>query len=202
MDMSKDWPFKDATNTATFASRYIFKSEPICRVYHDWDDGAWQFHPDRHPEQSDIMIVCLEAVFKLDPTIGELNDLPPGWKAERTNSQAPWIRSKHHPYPVFKDDGFYLDDATAYSEFCKIPDAKDRDGLKTGQVVQLIFRFADEWSQRHDNDCERMWVEVIEVNDDYGDYRGRLLNQPHLHDAIHEGDELCFHPTHVFAING
>ncbi|MBB5034522.1 hypothetical protein [Prosthecobacter vanneervenii] len=198
--MNKDWPFTDATNTAAFVSRYVLEGEPICRVYHDWDDGAWQFHPDRDPEQPDIRIVCLEHVYELDPSIGELHDLPYGWKAERCNPHAPWTRSRHHPYPVFEENGFYLDDATAYSKFCNIPDAKDRESLQAGQSVKLIFRFADEWSERRGNDSENMWVELIEVNNDYGDYRGRLLNQPLLHSAINKGDELWFHPTHVFAI--
>lgn len=198
--MSTDWPFKDATNTMSFASRHIFKGESIRRVYHDWDDGTWQVHPDRDPGQSDAILVCLESVFKLDPTVGELYDLPPGWKAERSHPHAPWVRSRDHPYPVFKDDGFYLDDATEYEKFCKIPDATDRESLKTGYLVQLIFRFADEWSERQDNDCERMWVEVIEVDEDCVRYHGRLTNQPHLHAAINEGDTLWFHPIHVFAI--
>ena len=198
--MNKDWPFTDATNTAAFDSRYVLEGEPICRVYHDWDDGAWQFHPDRIPEQSDIKIVCLEHVFELDPTVGKLHDLPCGWTAERTNQQSPWVRLKDHPFPVFKDDGFYLDDATAHKEFCEIPAAGVREGLKEGQLVKLIFRFADEWSERQDNDCERMWVEVLEVDAENVCYRGRLLNQPHLHRDIDKDDELWFHPIHVCAI--
>lgn len=199
--MIKDWPFADAANTAAFVSRYVMQGEPICRVHHDWEDCAWQFHPDRIPELSDSMIVCLEHVFKLDRTIGELHDLPCGWTAERTARYNPWVRLKDHPFPVFKDDGFYLDDATAYKEFCEIPAAEIREGLKAGQLVKLIFRFADEWSERQDNDCERMWVDVLEVDAENVCYRGRLLNQPHLHTAIHEGDELWFHPMHVFAID-
>ena len=46
-----------------------------------------------------------------------------------------------------------------------------------------------------------MWVEVLEADAENTRYRGRLLNQPHLHTTVHEGDELWFHPIHVFAID-
>lgn len=151
------------------------------------------------------MVVCLKEVLKLDPTVGELHDLPFGWKAERTAPNAPWLRSRNHPFPVFKDDGFYLEDATEYErlypELYKIPAAEEREGLEVGKSVKLIFRFADEWSERHDNECELMWVEVLEVDAENVHYRARLLNQPHLHTAISAGDEIWFHPIHVFAIH-
>jgi hypothetical protein len=203
--MTEDWPFKAAPNTTTFVSRHIFKGDPICHVYHEWDEDAWQFLPNRDTEQSDAMIVCLKEVLKLDPTVGELADLPFGWKAERTGPKAPWLRSRNHPFSAFKDDGFYLDDASEYErlypELYKIPSIEVRKGLEVGKLVKLIFRFADEWSERQDNDCERMWVEVLEVDAENIRYRGRLLNQPHLHTVINEGDELWFHPIHVFAID-
>lgn len=203
--MTENWPFKDAPNTASFVSCHIFKDDPICHVYHEWHDGSWQFMPNRISRQADLMIVCLKEVFKLDPTVGELHDLPFGWKAERTALNAPWLRSRNHPFPVFKDEGFYLEDVTEYERFYpdlnKFPSAEEREGLEVGASVKLIFRFADECSERQDNECERMWVEVIETDAENIRYRGRLLNQPHLHTVIHEGDELWFHPIHVFAID-
>lgn len=202
--MEKDWPFDAAPNTTTFVSRHIFKGDPICHAYHDWALDEWQFLPNRDTRQSDAMIVCLKEVLRLDPTVAELADLPSGWKAERTGPGAPWIRKRNHPFPVFKEDGFYLDDATVYEQLYpeqyKIPPVETREGLEVGQMVKLIFRFADEWAERHDNECERMWVEVLEVDAENLCYRGRLLNQPHLHAAINEGDELWFHPVHVFAM--
>ena len=203
--MTEDWPFKDAPNTTTFVSRHLFKGDPICHVYHDWEDGAWQFLPNRITEQVDAMIVCLKEVLKLDPTVAELHDLPFGWKAERTTLNTPWLRSRNHPFPIFKDNGFYLDDATEYErlypDLYKIPSTEEREGLEVGASAKLIFRFADEWSERQDNDCERMWTEVLEVDAENVRYRGRLLNQPHLHTAIDAGDELWFHPRHVFSLD-
>ncbi len=95
--MTADWPFTDAPNTATFVTRHIFNGDLISHVYHDWDDGAWQFLPNRITESAGIMIVALDEVLKLDPSVGDLHDLPLGWKAERTAINAPWLRSRNHP---------------------------------------------------------------------------------------------------------
>lgn len=202
--MENNWPFNDAPNTVTFVTRHVFSGSPICYAYHDWEDGCWQFLPDRITEKADAMLVSLEEVYKVDPSIGGLADLPHGWMAHRKNTSAPWIRSKYHPYPVFADDGYYLDDATEYArlypEIYQIPSEELRETLLVGDTVKLIFRFADEWSPRQDNQCERMWVEVIEIDEENQNYRGRLLNTPHLHTAIAEGHECFFHPVHVFAI--
>lgn len=103
--MKKVWPFKEAANIATFVSKHLFSGDPICYAYHDWEDGSWQFLPNRGTQQSDVMLVCLEDVYKLDTSIGELADLPPGWMAKRDGPFSPWSRSKDHPYPVFADDG-------------------------------------------------------------------------------------------------
>ncbi|MFO1483258.1 MAG: hypothetical protein U1F71_07795 [Verrucomicrobiaceae bacterium] len=204
--MESDWPFKEVPNTATFVTSHVFNGEPICYAYHNWDDGTWQFLPDRVTEQADAMLVCLKEVFKIDHSIGELANLPHGWMAHRENRSAQWIRSKHHPYPVFADDGYYLDDATDYErlypELYQIPCEHLREALRTGDLVKLIFRFADEWSARKDNQCERMWVEVIAVDEENQNYQGKLLNTPHLHSVIGEGHTLWFHPIHVFAIDG
>lgn len=203
--MDHTWPFSDPPNTMAFVSRRYFQSDAICHVYHAWSDGSWTFLPDCVIEDSDAMIVCLAEVMKKDLSIGQLSALPYGWKAERLSPSAVWTWSKDHPYPVHAEHGYYLDDATVYEELYpdqySIPDKTMRDNLPVGQVVKLIFRFAAEMAERQNNECERMWVEVLEVDTDYGRYRGRLLNQPKRHTAISEGHELWFHPIHVFAID-
>jgi hypothetical protein len=202
--MDNIWPFHEEPNTGAFASRHIFSGDPICYVYHDWDDGSWQFLPNRATEQSDAMLVCLKEVYYLDPSIGDLADLPPGWMAKRISASSPWTRAKNHSFPVFAEDGFYLDDATEYErlypDLYQIPTEQLRKNLKTGELVKLIFRFADEWEPRKDNQCERMWVEVLAADEDNQNFQGKLLNTPHLHSAIGEGYEFWFHPLHVFAI--
>jgi hypothetical protein len=40
----------------------------------------------------DAMLVCLKNIVACDPTILELADLPPGWRAIRRSLNDPWHR--------------------------------------------------------------------------------------------------------------
>jgi hypothetical protein len=66
---------------------------PILLVSHDADDGMWQFLDGRDdPAADDAVVLGLECVFSLDPSIAELADLPLGWQAWRDSMQQPWQR--------------------------------------------------------------------------------------------------------------
>jgi hypothetical protein len=202
--MSADWPFSDPPNVATMVSRYILEGEPIIFAYRDWEDGMWLFLPNRVTEASHGRLVALQEVYQLDPSIAELVDLPAGWKAHRASPESPWERQKNHPFPIFAERGFYLEDATEYArqrpDLYEIPPEAFRTDLQIGDMAKLIFRFADEESARTDNDSERMWVEVVEVDKENARYRGTLANEPQAHSEIAYGDELWFHAIHVFDI--
>ena len=91
--MIDHWPFSDPRNVLTFTVRQIVRDRhPILRVTHDSDDGAWQFLEWTTPNEEDAMILCLEEVAKLDPSIFELADLPLGWRATRRNASDTWHR--------------------------------------------------------------------------------------------------------------
>jgi hypothetical protein len=91
---NEDWPFADPKNVAVFTTTQIFRSgQPILRVSHDDDDGAWQFHTGvAKVETKDLMIVALEEMVEHDHTICELADLPCGWLAERDSIGGSWKR--------------------------------------------------------------------------------------------------------------
>ena len=42
----------------------------------------------------DAMLVSLEEIVKLDPSLFEISDLSPGWQAVRESVDQPWIRSE------------------------------------------------------------------------------------------------------------
>lgn len=87
------WPFDDPENVAVFTTRQVMRDgRPILWVSHDAEDGAWQFHSGEAVEVADAMLVSLRSVFRLDPSIGELADLPLVWKAWRTAPGDPWRR--------------------------------------------------------------------------------------------------------------
>jgi hypothetical protein len=91
--MSDAWPFADPKNVATFTVRQIaVDGHPILRVYHDIEDGGWQFLERDKPSMKDAMLVSLNNVVARDPTVLELADLPLGWQAMRQTSTDPWQR--------------------------------------------------------------------------------------------------------------
>jgi hypothetical protein len=91
------WPFPDPTNVATFTTRYVAQEkQPIVAVYHD-DEGAWQFHSaDGWKTEADRMVVGLETMLNLDPSLAALGNLPCGWRARR-NPDGTWEREKNEP---------------------------------------------------------------------------------------------------------
>lgn len=63
----------------------------IAHVYRDADDDGFQFLSDGEKAEGDAMMVGLEEVFELDPTIGQLASLPPGWRATRGGPEEAWV---------------------------------------------------------------------------------------------------------------
>ena len=93
------WPFDQPRNCATFTTRRVMnRSEPIVLVSHDADDHGWQFIGAAGASTADAMLVCLEEVVKIDPTVLEVADLPPGWQALRDAIGGPWTR-REQPSP-------------------------------------------------------------------------------------------------------
>jgi hypothetical protein len=58
-------------------------------VYHN-EDGDWQFHTSDHPDITDSLLVCLEEITKLDPTVNEIYHLQYGWSAWRSSIDENW----------------------------------------------------------------------------------------------------------------
>ena len=72
----------------------IHEGHPILLVYHDADDGSWQFLTGGTFSTADGVLVALQEIVKHDPTVSELADLPLGWFAQRESVGSPWRRSK------------------------------------------------------------------------------------------------------------
>ena len=91
--MSTIWKFKDAPDVGVIAVKQVMSgADWIQYVFHDEEDGVWQFHGTEEANERDIMLVSLQAVVALDPSLEKLADLPPGWQAYRANINAPWKR--------------------------------------------------------------------------------------------------------------
>ncbi|WP_353565345.1 DUF2314 domain-containing protein [Haloferula sargassicola] len=197
--MPDDWPFDEARNVACFTTHAVLGGSPILEVYHDYEDGAWQFHA---ADTGEPALVALEEIYERDPSIGDLHDLECGWRAIRANPGDSWNRSLSHPYPTYAKHGFYLDNAAElakiFPDTFSIPPEDERMGIKEGDFVKLMFSFIPEGQEPKDYDCERMWV--IAKEDCDGHWKGILDNDPQFHEAVSSGAELCFHPDHIIAI--
>ncbi len=79
------------------------------------------------------------------------------------------------------------------------PPEEVRNNLSLGTYVKLLFRFAAEDAERADNQTERIWVLVTEIDED-GYYIGTLENDPHHANTLACGDPIRFHPLHVMSI--
>lgn len=56
------------------------------------DEGDWQFLIDGDFAEQDAMLVSVARMLKLDPTLADLADLPPGSRATRKRAGSGWIR--------------------------------------------------------------------------------------------------------------
>ena len=89
-----EWVFADAANTAVFTTRQVVEQGlPIRSVWHDGDDGGWQFLCGTTNAESDLRIVGLGEIVRLDPSVREVADLPRGWVAWRSLRSDAWHRA-------------------------------------------------------------------------------------------------------------
>ena len=93
--MSTTWPFTDPPNAVTITTWQVMElGMPILMVTHDADDGCWQMLCGTTDDTDDARVVGLVEVYKRDSSIGQLADLPNGWRAWRENANTPWIREQ------------------------------------------------------------------------------------------------------------
>jgi len=103
----------------------------------------------------------------------------------------------------FHDDGWELEDGEsrhveAPATF-EIPPLAERQSLKAGQIVKLVFRIALRDKAGLDSErTERMWVTVGEPQG-LG-YTGSLDNDAYCTPEFKAGLQLFFEPRHVIQI--
>jgi hypothetical protein len=89
LDRNSDFKFYEERNLGVYTTKQAFEGDPILFVYHD-EDGDWQFHTSSSPNSEDAMLVCLEEITKLDPSINEIFHLQYGWRAWRECPNSEW----------------------------------------------------------------------------------------------------------------
>ena len=92
---SKEWPFDQGPNVAAITSTHITTGNlPILLITHYEDDHSWGFQSGRPVTMKEAQVVAMNEIYKIDPTVAELADLPPGWSAERSSLSEIWVRTK------------------------------------------------------------------------------------------------------------
>lgn len=91
-----NWLFSDPKNVACFTEKSIMNGkQAILLVSHDAEDGSWQFLPGGNREIANAIMVSLEEIAHIDPSIFELTNLSFGWKAIRKSAGDPWVLSEN-----------------------------------------------------------------------------------------------------------
>lgn len=97
LGFSQTKKFAEKENTAVFTTKFVInENKEITEVYHDIDDGAWQFFSnDKFENYAKVaMIVTLGQIIKKDITLLEISDLPLGYYAIRKAKGQKWTIKK------------------------------------------------------------------------------------------------------------
>lgn len=84
--------FLEPDNLAVFTCTHVMKGgDPILYVFHDMDDGGWQFlcGAPQHLN-SDAMIVALSEIVDVDASVRDVADMPVGNCASRKDRHDSW----------------------------------------------------------------------------------------------------------------
>ena len=93
MTDNEDWPFDQAPNVAAITTKNVLeRGAPILTVAHYSDDHSWCFHCGLTQDEADGRLISMEMALRIDPTLREVADLPPGWEASRVSVGAAWHR--------------------------------------------------------------------------------------------------------------
>ena len=90
-----DWPFGEPRNCAVITLRpIVFDGASILHVTHDEEDHGWQFLGRDDADVEQAAVASLGEIARLDPSVLEVADLPPGWHAWRRDRSSPWQRAQ------------------------------------------------------------------------------------------------------------
>jgi len=89
--------FKEPENTAVFTTKFVIvDKKDITTVYHDKEDGAWQFMSEGHFDDFSTVakLVGLGQIVKIDSTLTQVADMPRGYFAHRKSKGEKWVIEK------------------------------------------------------------------------------------------------------------
>jgi len=88
-----NWPFDQAPSVAALTTKQVLEEKAeILTVVHYKDDHSWAFLCGTTDEENDGRVIGMGTALKLDSTLAQVADLPPGWIANRTKTGGSWER--------------------------------------------------------------------------------------------------------------
>ena len=92
LDRNHDFKFREKRNLGVYTNRHFLEDgKPILLVTHE-DDGDWQFLTGDIVDSSDVRLVALEEMVKMDKTLNAVFNLEYGQRAERDSIGMDWSR--------------------------------------------------------------------------------------------------------------
>ncbi|MGB4093323.1 MAG: hypothetical protein WBK46_15500 [Ruminococcus flavefaciens] len=83
--------FLEDENTAVITTKAVIMNErPIVLVFHDKDDGMWEFLDGEDVNEENAAVVSLSEILELDKSLNELAELPIGFGAFRDDKDQDW----------------------------------------------------------------------------------------------------------------
>lgn len=82
--------FNESFKTIVFTSKYVLsEGSTIVYIAHH-DDGIWEFLGKEIVSESEIRLVSLAQIIKIDPTVLEIADMPVEFNAIRESKHFDW----------------------------------------------------------------------------------------------------------------
>jgi len=82
-------------NQVVFTTKHVVRNNStITNVYHDSDDGAWQFLGDEDVTEANALLVPLGEIIELDPSVKDVLHIEEGYSAHRTSKTDRWKITK------------------------------------------------------------------------------------------------------------
>ena len=92
LDRNSNFKFFESKILGVFTTKQVmYQNYPVLDVYHDIEDGSWQFLCGTTTDPKDLILVCLEEVIKKDLSLNELFYLELGKSAHRKSINDKWV---------------------------------------------------------------------------------------------------------------
>ena len=83
--------FKDDPKTMVITTKRVINREVMVSiVFHDEEDGMWQFLDGIDTDENSAAVISLSEMVSIDPTVEQIADLPLGWVAWRSDLSSEW----------------------------------------------------------------------------------------------------------------